>query len=205
MVLVQHGETEWSRTGRHTGRTDIPLTLNGRHRAALLGPVLADWRFVRVLTSPLERAVETCQIAGMGGEARIREDLAEWDYGAFEGRTTRDIRAERPGWSLFSDGAPGGETPDDVGRRADRVIDEAREAPGDVAIFAHGHILRVLAARWMGLAPAHGRALALGTGAISVLGWERETAVILRWNDLCHLRSAPSGSLRTQRSGREGT
>jgi broad specificity phosphatase PhoE len=192
VVLVRHGETEWSRDGRHTGRTDVPLTAVGREEASLLGARLAAWRFVRVLTSPLQRAQDTCRLAGYGEVAELREDLMEWDYGTYEGRTTADIRAERPRWSLWTDGVPRGETAEDVGRRADRVIEEVRAAHDDVAVFAHGHLLRVVAARWLGLAPTEGRLLALGTSTVSVLGYERDTSVIVRWNEDCCLR-VPEG------------
>ena len=180
---MRHGQTEWSLSGQHTGTTDIPLTEQGRRHAEALGARLAGWRFDRVLSSPLARALDTCRLAGMGDRAEVTDDLREWDYGEYEGRRTVDIREERPGWGLWVDGVPGGETVDEVGRRADRVIETARHAGGDVALFAHGHILRVLAARWVGLPPDHGRLLALSTASISVLGWERETAVVERWNE----------------------
>lgn len=183
VVLVRHGQTEWSLSGQHTGTTDIPLTEAGVRHAEALGARLSAWEFTRVLTSPLARAAETCRLAGLGDGAEVTEDLREWDYGEYEGRRTLDIREERPGWGLWKDGVPGGETVDQVGRRADRVIEAARAAGGDVALFAHGHILRVLGARWIGLPPDHGALLALSTASISVLGWERETAVIERWNE----------------------
>ena len=183
VVLVRHGQTEWSLSGQHTGTTDIPLTEQGRRHAEALGARLAGWRFARVLSSPLARALDTCRLAGMGERAEVTDDLREWDYGEYEGRRTLDIREERPGWGLWVDGVPGGETVDEVGRRADRVIETVRHADGDVALFAHGHVLRILAARWVGLPPDHGRLLALSTASISVLGWERETAVVERWNE----------------------
>ena len=182
-VLVRHGQTEWSVSGQHTGRTDIPLTDEGRRQAEALGARLAGWRFARVLTSPLARAFDTCQLAGFGDRAETTDDLREWDYGEYEGRRTVDIRKERPGWGLWLDGVPGGETVEEVGRRAERVIEAVRTAGGDVALFAHGHVLRVVGARWVGLPPDHGRLLALSTASISVLGWERETAVVDRWNE----------------------
>jgi len=182
VVLVRHGQTEWSLSGQHTGTTDIPLTDAGRRHAEALGARLAGWRFDRVLTSPMSRAVDTCRLSGLGDHAEITDDLREWDYGDYEGRRTVDIREERPGWGLWLHDVPGGETVDDVGRRADRVIDAARSAGGDVALFAHGHILRVVGARWIGLAPDQGARLALSTASISVLGWERETPVVERWN-----------------------
>ena len=182
VVLVRHGETDWSRGGRHTGRTDVPLNDAGRARARALAARLARWDFALVLTSPLARAVETCELAGLGDRAHARGDLAEWDYGDYEGRTTPEIRAGRPGWSLWADGVPGGESAADVGVRADRVVAELEAAAGDVAVFAHGHLLRVLAARWMGLPPEAGRGLALDPAAISVLGWEHEWRVLRSWN-----------------------
>ena len=182
IVLARHGETEWSRDGRHTGRTDIPLTENGRQQARLLGEALAEWSFGRVLSSPLQRALETCRLAGLGDSAQTTDDLREWDYGEYEGITTAQIRESRPDWYLWRDGCPGGEQPEDVGRRADRVIAELADAQGDVALFAHGHILRVVAARWLGLGPEAGALLALSTATISVLGYERETRVVRRWN-----------------------
>ncbi len=183
VVLVRHGQTEWSLSGQHTGTTDMPLTDEGRRHAEALGGRLSAWSFARVLTSPLSRAVDTCRLAGLGDDAETTGDLREWDYGEYEGRRTVDIREERPGWDLWKDGVPGGETVEEVGARADRVIDAARSAGGDVALFAHGHVLRVIGARWIGLPPDHGALLALSTASISVLGWERETAVIERWNE----------------------
>ena len=183
-MLVRHGETDWSESGRHTGSTDVPLTDRGRRQARALGERLRDRRFALVLTSPLQRATETCRLAGFGaGRALTREELREWDYGEYEGRRTVDIRQERPGWLLWDDGVPGGETLDEVGRRVDRVIDEIRRVDGDVAVFAHGHVLRVLAARWVGLPPREGRVLALDTGTVSILGFERETSVLRLWNE----------------------
>jgi broad specificity phosphatase PhoE len=180
IVLVRHGETEWSRDGRHTGRTDIRLTDAGRRQAELLHGALAEWTFSRVLSSLLERALETCRLAGFGDAAETTDDLLEWDYGEYEGITTAQIRESRPDWYLWRDGCPGGERAADVGRRVDRVIDSLDD--GDVALFAHGHVLRVLAARWIGLGPESGALLALGTGTLSVLGYERETRVVKRWN-----------------------
>jgi probable phosphoglycerate mutase len=182
ITLVRHGETEWSRSGRHTGRTDVPLTDAGRRQAEQVGARLAHRPFSLVLTSPLSRAADTCRLAGVGDAERC-EDLREWDYGAYEGRTTDDIRGERPDWLLWRNGCPGGEQPVDVGRRADRVIALLRQAAGDVIVFAHGHILRVLAARWVGLAPAEGSRLALDPATISMLGYEREMSVICLWNE----------------------
>ena len=182
VVLVRHGETEWSKSGRHTGRTDVPLSHEGLGQAEALAAALTGRRFERVLTSPLARAVETCRRAGLGNDAIRTPDLLEWDYGGYEGRTTAEIRAEVPGWSLWRDGVPNGETAVDVGRRVDRVIGAVRLLSGDAALFAHGHVLRVLAARWLGLPPTDGRLFGLDTATVSVLGWEREVAVVLSWN-----------------------
>jgi probable phosphoglycerate mutase len=182
VLLVRHGETEWSRAGRHTGRTDLPLTEEGRADAARLGDRLRGRAFALVLTSPLRRAVETCAIAGFGDRAERDADLREWDYGDYEGRTTAEIRAEHPRWTLWWDGTPGGETATDVGARADRVLERVRAADGDVLLIAHGHLLRVLTARWLGLSPTEGRLFALDPATLSVLGYEREAAVIRRWN-----------------------
>ena len=191
VVLVRHGETEWSRSGRHTGRTDVPLTEKGREDAERLSACLSVWQFAKVLTSPLRRAAETCGLAGLGERAEARPDLREWDYGEYEGRTTPDIRQERPGWTLWTDGVPGGETGDEVGLRADRVIDEVRAVEGTVAIFGHGHMLRVLTSRWIDLPPSTGGRFALDAATISVLGYERETAVVVRWNEPCGGPTSP--------------
>ena len=216
--LVRHGETEWSLSGRHTGRTDIPLTAHGRERARGLGKFLAGTQFAAVLCSPLRRARETCEIAGFGDVAVVDEGLQEWDYGVYEGRTSEEIQAEIPGWSVWKDAIVGGETVEQVGARADGVIARAlavavcgptsqnRDAhPGQqavrgprdvgypttgpetddvvrVALFAHAHILRILAARWIGLEARGGSLFMLGTGSVSVLGWEKETRVVERWN-----------------------
>jgi broad specificity phosphatase PhoE len=185
LILVRHGETEWSLSGRHTGRTDVPLTEKGRLDAERLRMCLSEWSFARVLTSPLRRARETCRLAGLGDRAEVRDDLREWDYGNYEGRTTSDIRMGRPGWTLWADGVPGGETAEQVGARADRVLADVRSSPGDVALFGHGHMLRVLAARWIGLPPTDGSHLAFDAGSISVLDDERETPVLARWNEPC--------------------
>jgi broad specificity phosphatase PhoE len=182
VVLVRHGETEWSRSGKHTGNTDIPLTDAGREAAKALGAPLRARTFALVLTSPLQRAAETCRVAGFGDVAEVRDDLKEWDYGEYEGRKTLDIRKERPGWSLWRDGVRGGERAAEVGSRVDRVIADIRSVDGDILIFAHGHLLRVLAARWVGLGPEEGRLFALDPATLSVLGYERETPVIRLWN-----------------------
>jgi probable phosphoglycerate mutase len=190
LVLVRHGETAWSRSSQHTGRTDIPLLEDGRRMGELLGTPLRAWRFAAVWTSPLSRAAETCALAGYGDVAQHKPDLMEWDYGDYEGRTGEDIRRERPDWVLWRDGVPHGETAEQIGARADRIITEARAVNGDVALFAHGHLLRVLAARWVGLPPTGGRMFALGTASISVLGWDSSGSqpVIHCWNDTTHLR-----------------
>jgi len=187
--LVRHGQTEWSMSGQHTGRTDIPLTEAGRGHAAELGKFLAETKFQTVLRSPMRRARETCEIAGFGDVAVVDEGLHEWDYGVFEGRTGPEIRAEIPGWSVWEAVIVGGESVEQVGERADGVIARALAAAGPetdevarVALFAHGHILRILAARWIGLEASEGRRFALGTGSVSVLGFEKETRLIRRWN-----------------------
>jgi broad specificity phosphatase PhoE len=183
LVLVRHGETLWSRDGKHTGRTDIQLTEEGRRQSERVGDKLRGRRFALVLASPLQRAAETCRLAGLGDVAVFREELMEWDYGAYEGRTTAEIRTQVPGWSLWREGVPGGEAAADVGRRVDAVIADVRAVDGDVALFAHGHLLRVLSARWLGLLPTEGRLFALDPATISTLGYERETPVIRRWNE----------------------
>ena len=180
--LLRHGETEWSRNGKHTSVTDLPLTENGRVAARRLRSLLAAQKFARVLTSPLQRARETCELAGVGAQAAIDPDLMEWHYGEYEGLTTKQIRLTRPGWSLFRDGCPGGESPDQVAARADRVIDKIRGTDGDVVLFAHGHILRVLAARWIALPASHGEHFLLDTATLSVLGYYREQPAIRIWN-----------------------
>ena len=183
LVVVRHGATEWSRAGRHTGRTDLPLLDDGRHEAEELGRRLAGHQFALVLTSPLRRARQTCDIAGFGRVAQECDDLREWDYGDYEGQTTDEIRAVAPAWSLWRDGVPGGETAHDVGVRADRVIEAARARAGDVLAFAHAHVLRVVAARWVGLPAVGGALFTLSPATISVLGWERESPAVTRWND----------------------
>ena len=185
VVLVRHGETDWSRARRHTGRTDVPLTERGRRQAEKVGAALVDRRFALVLTSPLSRAVDTCRLAGRVGPAKDRQDLLEWDYGAYEGLTTAEIRVERPGWTLWDDGVRGGETVEQVGERVDRVIGELRKARGDAAVFAHGHLLRVLAARWLGLEPAGGKLFVLDPARISTLGYEHGRSALLSWNQSC--------------------
>ena len=193
IVLVRHAETEWSRAGRHTGRTDLPLTEEGRAAARGLASRLQRERFELVLTSPLRRARETCELAGMGSAAQVREDLVEWDYGEYEGLTTAEIQAERPGWSLWRDGCPGGESAPQVGARADRVIAEVRNAPGAAAVFSHGHMLRVLGARWIELEAAGGAHLGLAAGALCVLGHEHGAAILATWNEAAAPAAAQSG------------
>jgi broad specificity phosphatase PhoE len=179
--LLRHAETEWSRSGQHTGRTDIPLTDKGREVAKALRPRLEGHAFALVLCSPLSRARETAQLAGLECSG-LRDDLLEWDYGEYEGLTTPEIRKDRPDWFLWRDGVPGGEMPDDVAARCDRVVAEVRAVDGRVALVAHGHILRALAARWIDVPVDLGGRLHLGTGTVSVLAYEREVAVISRWN-----------------------
>ena len=180
--LIRHGETEWSRSGQHTGRTDLELTQTGKDRAAMLGRSMAGRRFELVLSSPLLRARETCRLVGYGDQAKLTDDLLEWDYGDYEGITTADIRKTRPSWYLWRDGVPRGETAEQVGARVQRVIDQASQVEGRVAVFAHGHVLRVLTACWLGLEPRAGRLFALETGTVSVLAYEHETRVIRKWN-----------------------
>jgi broad specificity phosphatase PhoE len=180
--LVRHGETEWSLSGQHTGRTDVPLTAAGRRQAEALGRHLTGRSFALVLTSPLDRARETCGLAGYGSIAHVMDDLREWDYGIYEGRTTAAIRTVEPSWSIWTSPVPEGESLDQVGARVRRVIERALSAGGDVALFSHGHLLRILTACWIGRPPSDGRLFALATASLSVLGWERETRVIQRWN-----------------------
>jgi broad specificity phosphatase PhoE len=182
VVLVRHGETEWSRDLKHTGRTDVPLTENGRREAERLRGPLAERSFTKVLTSPLQRAAETCRLAGLADAAETTDALLEWDYGEYEGITTKEIREKRPGWFLWRDGCPGGETAAQVGARVDPLVDELAGLDGDAALFSHGHVLRVLTARWLELPPEMGARFALGTGTLSTLGFEREVRVIRRWN-----------------------
>jgi broad specificity phosphatase PhoE len=182
IVVVRHGETEWSANGRHTSRTDLPLTEQGRERARALAPQLAARNFALVLCSPLRRARETCELAGFGDVAELTPDLHEWDYGEYEGLTTPEIWETNPEWSLWRDGCPGGEQPAQVGARADRVLERLRKAGGDALAFAHGHILRVLTARWLVMEVAEGARFALDAGATGTLGFERTTEVLAHWN-----------------------
>jgi probable phosphoglycerate mutase len=181
LILIRHGETEWSRTGRHTGRTDVPLTVEGEMRAEAIGRALRG-RHVSMWSSPLQRARETCRLAGFADAVRLDDDLREWDYGAYEGRTTLEIRRETPDWSVWLSPIVDGESLDQVADRARRMIARASEIDRDVALFSHGHMLRILAACWIGLPPGTGRFLGLDTASISVLGYERQTRVIRNWN-----------------------
>ena len=182
VYLLRHGETEWSLNGRHTGVSDIPLTENGRRVAQLLQPILAKETFALVLTSPMQRARETCEIAGLGKLAAVEPELAEWNYGEYEGLTTQQIRMTKPSWSIFRDGAPGGETPEQIGARADRVLAKIRATDGNVALFGHGHFSRALAARWINLLPGYGEHFLLDTAALSVLGYFRDSPAFKIWN-----------------------
>ena len=182
VYLIRHGETEWSLNGRHTGITDIPLTENGRNLAKRLAPVLATERFALVLTSPLERARKTCELAGLGAHAEIDRDLMEWNYGEYEGLTPKQIDAQAPGWMIFTDGCPGGESPAQVSARADRLVARVRSVEGDVALFAHGHIFRVFAARWLELPATAGCHFLLDTATLSILSYYRKLPAIRRWN-----------------------
>jgi probable phosphoglycerate mutase len=182
VFAIRHGETKWSLSGQHTGTTDIPLTDNGRRLAQRMRPVLGTNKFKLVLCSPMRRARETCELAGLGAKAVIDADLAEWNYGEYEGLTPKQIHEVTPGWLLFQHGCPGGEAPEQVGARVDRVIARARGANGDVALFAHGHVLRVLAARWIGLPASGGQHFLLKTGTLCVLGYYREIPAVRIWN-----------------------
>ncbi len=189
VFLVRHGQTEWSLSGRHTGLSDIPLTERGERSALELAQRLRDARIAQVLVSPLRRAVRTCELAGFGAVAMADPDLLEWNYGEYEGRRTADIRAERPDWRLFRDGCPGGESPEAVGERADRVIARVRAVEGNTLLVSSGHIMRVLAARWLGLAPGSGGLFMLDTASVSILGYEhdRSEPAVRLWNDTRHL------------------
>jgi broad specificity phosphatase PhoE len=199
VYLARHGETAWTLSRQHTGVTDLPLTARGEVEARQLGERLAGLSFAGVLTSPLQRAIRTCELAGFGSVAGVDPDLLEWNYGTYEGRTSADIRSERPDWQLFRDGCPGGELPDQVGARADRVVGRVRATGKDVLLFSSGHFLRVFAARWLGLEPGAGRYLVLGTASLSAVGYEhdRSEPVIRLWNETPH-----SGRIRPAR-GRE--
>ena len=185
VYLARHGETAWTISHQHTGRTDLPLTPEGEEEAIRLGQRLGGLTFAAVLTSPLRRATRTCELAGFGADAQSDADLMEWNYGAYEGRTSAEIRGERPGWELFRDGAPGGESPDQIAARADRVVARVRAVDGDTLLFSSGHFLRVFAARWLGLPPAAGKYVFLGTASLSALGYEHDHSdpVIRLWNE----------------------
>jgi broad specificity phosphatase PhoE len=189
VYLARHGETAWSLSGRHTGVTDLPLTERGQSNARRLGERLKALTFAKVYASPLQRATCTCRLAGFGAVAELDHDLVEWNYGEYEGRTSAEIHAERPDWQLFRDGCPGGESPDQVGARADRFLRRLGELEGDVLLFSSGHFLRVLAARWLGLEAGNGRYLLLGTASLSALGYEHYLSqpVISLWDDMHHV------------------
>ena len=191
VYLARHGETAWTLSGQHTGLTDLPLTERGERNARLLGRRLAGMTFAKVFTSPLQRATRTCELAGFGAVAEIDRDLLEWNYGEYEGRLTTDIHRERPDWQLFRDGCPGGESPNEVGTRADRVVKRVRAVEGDVLVFSSGHFLRVFAARWLGLDAAFGRYFLLSTASLSALGYEHNLSepVIRLWDDTRHVGS----------------
>jgi broad specificity phosphatase PhoE len=191
IYLARHGETAWTLSGQHTGRTDIPLTPRGERNARRLRERLRGFHFRKVFTSPLQRATRTCGLAGFGSEAELDHDLVEWNYGDYEGRTTAEIHNERPGWRLFRDGCPGGELAKEVGSRADRVVARVRAAGGNVLIFSSAHFLRVLAARWLGLAPEMGRCFVLSTASVSALGYEHDLSepVIRLWDDTGHVET----------------
>jgi len=191
VYLARHGETAWSLSGQHTGLTDLPLTARGERNALRLAERLKGLTFSKVLSSPLQRAVRTCELAGFRGHAEVDRDLLEWNYGEYEGRRTEEIHAERPDWQLFRDGCPNGESPQQVGARADRVVKRTREIQGNVLIFSSGHILRVLTARWLGLEPNAGKYFLLSTASLSALGYEHSFSqpVIQLWNDTNHVGS----------------
>jgi len=191
VYLARHGETAWSLSGQHTGLTDLPLTERGERNARRLAERLKGQSFAKVFTSPLQRAVRTCELAGFGGRAEVDRDLVEWNYGEYEGRRTPEILAERPDWQLFRDGCPGGESPAQVGTRADRVVKRTREIQGNVLVFSSGHFLRVLTARWLGLEPAAGKYFLVSTASLSALNYEHNLSqpVIQLWNDTNHVGS----------------
>jgi broad specificity phosphatase PhoE len=199
--LARHGETAWTISRQHTGVTDLPLTAHGQDEAVRLAERLAGLGLAAVFTSPLQRAVQTCELAGFGSTAEVDPDLVEWNYGAYEGRTSADILAERPDWQLFRDGGPGGESPDQVGARADRLVHRVRAIKGDVLLFSSAHFLRVLAARWLGLEPGAGRYFLLGTGSLSAVGYEhdRSEPVIRLWDEMPPERRIGAAQARGQR------
>ncbi len=189
IILVRHGETEWSLTGKHTGRTDLPLTELGRRQADELAGMLQGRSFAQVMSSPLQRALETCERTGLRAHAELNDDLLEWDYGIFEGISTAETRQDIPGWSVWTHPITGGESVEQVGERADKIIQKLLAVSGDSVVFGHGQFSRILAARWIGLPATAGQLLAFDTAAISILGFEREVRVIQHWNERCHLRS----------------
>jgi broad specificity phosphatase PhoE len=196
VFAIRHGETAWSLTGQHTGTTDIPLTDYGRRLAERMRPVLARNAFELVLCSPMQRARETCELAGLGDKAVIDSDLVEWNYGKYEGLTPKQIDEVAPGWLIFRDGCPGGEAPEQVGARVDRVIARSRAVAGNTALFAHGHLLRVFAARWIGLPASGGQHFLLNTGTLSVLGYYHEIPAVRIWNGPLLDDAAPFGQIR---------
>ena len=204
VLAIRHGETAWSLSGQHTGTTDISLTDNGRRLAERMRPVIARHEFALVLCSPLQRARETCELAGLGDKAVIDSDLIEWNYGRYEGLTPKQIQEAAPGWMIFRDGCPGGEMPEQVGVRVDRVIARSQRTSGNVALFAHGHVLRVLGARWIGLPPGSGQHFLLSTGTFSVLSYYREIPAIRIWNgpliDWSAFRDVPSEPSSSEKS-----
>ena len=191
IYLARHGETAWSLSGQHTGLTDLPLTARGEENARRLGKRLAGLNFSKVLTSPLQRARRTCELAGFGAVAEVDNNLLEWNYGDYEGRRTPEIHAERPDWQLFRDGCPGGESPAQIGARADNVVNRVRAIKDNILLFSSGHFLRVLASRWLGLEPATGKFLVLSTASLSMLGYESNLSqpTIRLWNDTSHLEN----------------
>jgi probable phosphoglycerate mutase len=200
IYLARHGETAWTLTGQHTGLTDLPLTEAGERNASRLAERLRGVSFLKVFTSPLKRAVRTCELAGFGEVAEVDCDLVEWNYGEYEGRRGDEIRAERPGWELFRDGCPGGESPQQVSARADRVVDRVRKVPGNVLLFSSGHFIRVVASRWIGIEPTvNARSFMLSTASLSALGYENDLSrpVIRLWNDTHHV--VPSESLQPKK------
>jgi broad specificity phosphatase PhoE len=201
VYLARHGETAWTISHQHTGRTDLPLTRQGEAEATRLGERLRGLTFAAVLTSPLRRAVRTCELAGFGSAAEIEADLVEWNYGAYEGRTSAEIRADRPDWQLFRDGAPKGESPDQIGARADRVIRRVRAIDGNTLLFSSGHFLRVFTARWLGREPGAGRYFFLGTASLSALGYEHDHSdpVIRLWNEMPHEPRVSPAPVRARR------
>jgi broad specificity phosphatase PhoE len=182
IYLIRHGETEWAKSGQHTGLTDIPLTDTGREQAGFLLPIFDDLKFARILSSPLQRALETANLAGLSSKLIVDKELIEWDYGDYEGLTTKQIRDLAPGWSIWTHLCPNGETIDQISQRADRVVAKVRSIEGNVAIFSHGHFLRVLVCRWLDLSAEQGSRFLLGTSTLSILGYENELAVIKTWN-----------------------